>query len=69
MFCFGQGTENIREVLKDILKDLILSLLQFESQVNLSPTHWLMLLQHTVMVKQKHTHAFENSHASNHTLI
>lgn len=31
MFCFGQGTENIRKVLKDILKDLLLSQLPFES--------------------------------------
>lgn len=31
MFCFGQGTENIRKVLKDILKDFVLSQLQFES--------------------------------------
>lgn len=33
MFCFGQGTENIRKVLEDILKDLVLSQMQFESQV------------------------------------
>lgn len=33
MFCFGQGAENIRKVLKDILKDLVLSPLHFESQV------------------------------------
>lgn len=31
MFCFGQGTENIRKVLKDILKDLALPQLPFES--------------------------------------
>lgn len=39
MFCFGQGTENIRKVFKDILKDLVLSQLQFESQVIYTALH------------------------------
>lgn len=45
MFCFGQGTENTWKVLKDILKDLVLSQLQFESPGDLhSPWHWFVSL-------------------------
>lgn len=45
MFCFGQDTENIRKVLKDILKDFVLSQLRFESLGDeLSPSLWFMLL-------------------------
>ena len=57
MFCFGQGTENIRKVLKDILKDFVLSQLQFESPGDvLSPLHWFLVVfgckpKHKVMVK------------------
>lgn len=40
MFCFGQGAENtLCKVLKDILKDLVLSPLHLESQVIFTVPH------------------------------